>query len=65
MEELLANHTYAIDKSYKSQLEGLGLDFSMLKDLNATEELLQWNVTDFKQLLSFFVEYHNKVAEQG
>jgi len=51
-----------IDKDYKAQLDSLGLDYDSIKDLNATDDLLQWNISDFKSVMTLFVNYHNAVA---
>jgi len=65
LEDILKNSTnaYMIPDEYRDKLESLQLEYKRIKDSNATEDLLAWNVTDFKNILEFYIDYHNKVAE--
>jgi len=65
-EDYLWNGTdiYLIDKAYKPHVEALGINFEGLMNFNASEYLLNWNISNFKKLLPLFVAYHNMVAEK-
>lgn len=66
MQEFLANGTnpYLLPSEYLPFYERLNLDWEGQRALNesAGTDFLNWNSTALKQVLTYYIDYHNAVA---